>query len=207
MTRGSGRSRQLLIKRTEGNPFFLEESVRTLVETKALAGDRGGYRLAREVYAIQVPATVQAVLAARIDRLPAEAKRLLQAAAVIGTDVPLALLHAITDLPEDMLRRHLTQLQAAEFIYEISLFPSVEYTFKHALTHDVAYSTLLQERRRALHARDRGGHRAPARGPPRASRWSGWPTTRCAARSGTRRSPTCARRAPRRRGAPPIARR
>ena len=143
----------LLIRRTEGNPFFLEESVRTLVETKALAGDRGSYRLAREVYTVQVPATVQAVLAARIDRLPVEAKRLLQAAAVIGNDVPLALLHAITDLPEDMLRRHLTQLQAAEFIYEISLFPSVEYTFKHALTHDVAYSTLLQERRRALHAR------------------------------------------------------
>jgi len=145
--------KELLIKRTEGNPFFLEESVRTLVETKALAGERGSYRLAREVYTIQVPPTVQAVLAARIDRLPVEAKRLLQAAAVIGTDVPLALVHAITELPEDMLRRHLTQLQAAEFIYEISLFPSVEYTFKHALTHDVAYSTLLQERRRALHAR------------------------------------------------------
>ena len=150
---GLGPLKELLIRRTQGNPFFLEESVRTLVETKALAGDRGGFRLAREVYAVQVPATVQAVLAARIDRLSAEAKRLLQAAAVIGTDVPLALLHAITDLPEDVLRRHLTQLQASEFIYEISLFPSVEYTFKHALTHDVAYSTLLQERRRGLHAR------------------------------------------------------
>jgi predicted ATPase len=67
--------------------------------------------------------------------------------------VPLALLQAITDLPEDVLRRNLTQLQASEFIYEISLFPSVEYTFKHALTHDVAYSTLLQERRRGLHSR------------------------------------------------------
>jgi class 3 adenylate cyclase/tetratricopeptide (TPR) repeat protein len=145
--------KQLLIQRTEGNPFFLEESVRTLAETKALTGERGAYRLAREVYSIQVPATVQAVLAARIDRLPVEAKRLLQAAAVVGTDVPLALLSAITDLADDVLRRLLTHLQAAEFIYEISLFPTVEYTFKHALTHDVAYSTLLQERRRALHAR------------------------------------------------------
>ena len=145
--------KELLVKRTEGNPFFIEESVRTLVETKALTGDRGAYRLAKEVYSIQVPATVQAVLAARIDRLPVEAKRLLQASAVVGNDVPLALLHAITDLPDDVLRRNLTQLQAAEFIYEISLFPSVEYTFKHALTHDVAYSTLLQERRRALHGR------------------------------------------------------
>jgi class 3 adenylate cyclase/tetratricopeptide (TPR) repeat protein len=145
--------KRILIDRTEGNPFFLEESVRTLVETKALAGERGAYRPTREVYAIQVPATVQAVLAARIDRLPIEARRLLQAAAVVGVEVPFNLLHAITELPEDLLRRSLTQLQAAEFLYEVSLFPNVEYTFKHALTHDVAYGTLLQERRRALHGR------------------------------------------------------
>src|SRR5215471_16039626 len=145
--------KEILVSRTEGNPFFLEECVRTLVETRALVGERAVYRLGREVQAIQVPVTVQAVLAARIDRLPIEARRLLQAAAVIGMDVPLNLLHAITNLPEDVLRRGLTQLQSAEFLYEVSLFPSVEYTFKHALTHDVAYSTLLQERRRALHAR------------------------------------------------------
>jgi len=145
--------KELLVDRTAGNPFFLEESVRTLVETKALAGDRGVYRLAKEVRAIQVPPTVQAVLAARIDRLPIEARRLLQATAVIGTDVPFPLLQAITELPEDALRKSLMQLQATEFLYEVSLFPSVEYTFKHALTHDVAYGTLLQERRRALHAR------------------------------------------------------
>jgi predicted ATPase/class 3 adenylate cyclase len=145
--------KRILIARTGGNPFFLEECVRTLVESKALTGDRGAYRPAREVHSIQVPATVQAVLAARIDRLPVDARRLLQAAAVVGTDVPLNLLHAIVDLPEDVLRRCLSQLQAAEFLYEISLFPSVEYTFKHALTHDVAYSTLLQERRRAFHSR------------------------------------------------------
>jgi class 3 adenylate cyclase/tetratricopeptide (TPR) repeat protein len=145
--------KEVLVRRTEGNPFFLEESVRTLMETKALVGDRGACRLAREVHTIQVPATVQAVLAARIDRLPIDARRLLQAAAVIGMDVPFMLLHAITELPEEVLRRSLAQLQAAEFLYEVSLFPSVEYTFKHALTHDVAYGTLLQERRRALHAR------------------------------------------------------
>ncbi len=88
--------KRLLIERTEGNPFFLEESVRTLVETGALVGERGAYRLAAEVAGIRVPATVQAVLAARIDRLPAEEKRLLQTAAVIGKDVPFALLRAIT---------------------------------------------------------------------------------------------------------------
>src|SRR5262247_1729953 len=102
---------------------------------------------------IQVPATVQAVLAARIDRLPAEEKTLLQTAAAIGTEVPVPLLHAIAELPEAVLHRGLAHLQAAEFLYETRLFPKPEYTFKHALTHEVAYSSLLLERRRALHAR------------------------------------------------------
>jgi class 3 adenylate cyclase/tetratricopeptide (TPR) repeat protein len=145
--------KQRLVERTEGNPFFLEESVRTLVETGVLAGERGTYRLAKPLQSIQVPATVQAVLAARIDRLPPDEKRLLQAAAVIGTEVPLALLQAIAELREESLRLGLTHLQAAEFLYETRLFPELEYTFKHALTHQVAYESLLQERRRALHAR------------------------------------------------------
>jgi class 3 adenylate cyclase/tetratricopeptide (TPR) repeat protein len=142
---------QLLIARTEGNPFFLEESVRTLVETGVLVGAPGAYRLVQAVPSIQVPATVQAVLAARIDRLPPEEKRLLQTAAVIGMEVPLALLQAIAELPEEALHRGLTHLQAAEFLYETRLFPEHAYTFKHALTHEVAYRSLLQERRRALH--------------------------------------------------------
>jgi class 3 adenylate cyclase/tetratricopeptide (TPR) repeat protein len=145
--------KQLLIVRTEGNPFFLEESVRTLVETGVLLGERGAYRLAQALPTVQVPATVQAVLAARIDRLPPEEKQLLQSAAVIGTEVPLALLQAIAEGPEAPLRLGLTRLQAAEFLYETRLFPEIEYTFKHALTQQVAYETLLQERRRALHAR------------------------------------------------------
>ena len=145
--------KRTLIDRTEGNPLFLEESVRTLVETKALIGERGAYRLAHDATAIQVPATVQAILAARIDRLAPEDKRLLQAAAVIGKDVPFALLLAIAELAEEDLRRGLAHLQAAEFLYETSLFPDLEYTFKHALTHEVTYGGLLQERRRDLHAR------------------------------------------------------
>ena len=145
--------KRLLIERTEGNPFFLEESVRALVETGVLVGERGAYRLAKSLDSLQVPATVQAVLAARIDRLPPEEKRLLQTAAVIGTEVPFALLQAIVELSEEELRRGLGHLQAAEFLYETSLFPELEYTFKHALTHEVAYGSLLQERRRALHAR------------------------------------------------------
>ena len=145
--------KQLLIARTAGNPFFLEESVRTLVETGVLMGEPGAYRLVQALPTIQVPATVQAVLAARIDRLPPEEKQLLQTAAVIGTEVPLPLLQAIADLPEATLHRGLAHLQAAEFLYETRLFPEPEYTFKHALTHEVAYNSLLLERRRGLHAR------------------------------------------------------
>jgi predicted ATPase len=143
----------LLIARTEGNPFFLEESVRTLVETEVLVGTPGAYRLVQSLQGMPVPATVQAVLAARIDRLPPEDKRLLQTAAVMGTDVPLPLLQAIADVPEAALHRGLAHLQAAEFLYETRLFPEPEYTFTHALTHEVAYGSLLLERRRVLHAR------------------------------------------------------
>jgi class 3 adenylate cyclase len=117
---------RFLIERTEGNPFFLEESVRTLVETRGLVGKRGAYQLAKPLPSIQVPATVHAVLAARIDRLPPEQKRLLQMAAVIGTEVPLALLQAIAERPEDALRVGLASLQAAEFLYETRLFPELE---------------------------------------------------------------------------------
>jgi class 3 adenylate cyclase/tetratricopeptide (TPR) repeat protein len=145
--------KDLLIERTEGNPFFLEESVRSLVETGALVGQRGAYRLAKPIMGTQVPATVQAVLATRIDRLEPEAKRLLQAAAVIGKDVPMPLLLAIADVPEQEVRAELARLQAAELLYETRLFPELEYTFKHALTHEVAYQGLLQARRRTLHAR------------------------------------------------------
>jgi class 3 adenylate cyclase/tetratricopeptide (TPR) repeat protein len=145
--------KRLLIERTDGNPFFLEESVRALIETGALSGERDGYRLARPLPSGQVPATVQAVLSARIDRLPPADKALLQMASVVGKDVPFALLHAISEPAEDELRAALGRLQSAEFLYEASLFPDLEYTFKHALTHEVTYGSLLHARRRALHAR------------------------------------------------------
>jgi class 3 adenylate cyclase len=143
--------KRLLVRR--GNPFFIEESIRTLVETGALAGERGVYRLTRAIQAIEVPATVQVILTARIDRLLAEDKQLLQTASVIGKDVPFVLLHAVAEAGEEAVHRGLTHLQAAEFLYETRLFPDPEYTFKHALTHEVTYGTLLQERRKALHAR------------------------------------------------------
>jgi class 3 adenylate cyclase/tetratricopeptide (TPR) repeat protein len=144
---------RLLIERTQGNPFFLEESVRALVETRALTGERGAYRLAGPIKRLQLPATAHAILAARIDRLTPGDKRLLQAAAVVGKDVPFPLLQAIAEESEEGVRETLARLQAAEFLYEARLFPELEYTFKHALTHEVTYGGLLQDRRSALHAR------------------------------------------------------
>jgi class 3 adenylate cyclase/predicted ATPase len=145
--------KKLLIERTEGNPFFLEESVRTLVETEVLIGESGAYRLLRDLPTIDVPATVQAILAARIDRLSQDEKRLVQSAAVIGTEVPLPLLQAISDVPEAVLYRGMTHLQAAEFLYETSIFPERVYTFKHALTQNVAYQSLLTTTRQQYHQR------------------------------------------------------
>ena len=145
--------KSFLAERASGNPFFVEEIVRSLVGTGVLEGARGSYRLARPFSSIEVPPTVQAVLAARIDALPAAEKRLLQEAAVIGHDVPFALLNAICGLTEDKLRGLLDNLQAAEFLYATQLFPDLQYTFKHSLTHDVTYSGVLHERRRDIHAR------------------------------------------------------
>ncbi|MFQ5945375.1 MAG: sigma 54-interacting transcriptional regulator [Anaerolineae bacterium] len=145
--------KRLLIDGTEGNPFFLEESVRTLIETRVLVGEQGAYRPAKPVQHIDVPPTVEMVLAARMDRLPPEDKTLLQTAAVIGKDVPFALLRAIVELPGEALRGRVAHLQAGEFLYERSLVPELEYTFKHALTYEVAYESLPEARRRDLHTR------------------------------------------------------
>ena len=143
----------VLVGRTDGNPLFLEESVRALVETQALIGEPGARRLVKPLETVQVPGSVQAVLAARIDRLTPAAKHVLQSASVIGKDVPFPVLAEIADLPDEGLRAGLALLQSGELLYEASFFPEIEYTFKHALTHEVAYGSLLHETRRALHAR------------------------------------------------------
>ncbi len=145
--------KELLIQRTEGNPFFAEESVRSMVETGVLLGEKGAYRPGMKIDAIDIPSTVQNVVADRIDRLPIEEKHLLQTAAVIGVIVPFDLLQAVSELPVDQLFEYLAHLRSAEFIYETNLFPKLEYTFKHALTNEVAYGALLHSRRVALHAR------------------------------------------------------
>jgi len=145
--------KNFILGRAGGNPFFVEEIVRALVDTKALQGSRGEYGLVQQFSEIEVPPTVQAVLAARIDALPIAEKRILQDAAVIGHDVPFLLLHAICKMEEDELRGSLGNLQASEFLYNTQLFPDLQFTFKHSLTHDVAYAGLRHERRREMHGR------------------------------------------------------
>src|SRR5262249_30939877 len=145
--------KNLLIRRTEGNPFFAEESVRSLVEAGVLVGEKGAYRPGLRIDEIRIPSTVQNVVADRIDRLPIEEKHLLQTAAVIGVIVPARLLQVVTELPEGDLQTYLMHLQAGEFLYESNLFPEREYTFKHALTNEVAYGALIHERKVSLHAK------------------------------------------------------
>jgi predicted ATPase len=152
----SGELRELrrqLVDRTGGTPLFVEESVRALADSGALAGRAGAYRAVRPIEAVHIPSTVHAVIAARIDGLPAAQKSLLQTAAVIGQDVPLELLQPIADLDREALDELLAGLQAAELLYQSRVLPDAQYTFKHALTHGVAYESLLRERRRALHLR------------------------------------------------------
>jgi class 3 adenylate cyclase/tetratricopeptide (TPR) repeat protein len=144
--------RQILIRQTAGNPFFLEEIVRALIESGSLVGDHAGYRTSITPERISIPASVHAVLAARIDRLSAEGKRLLQACSVIGIDVPFGLLGEVAGMRAERLVTALRRLQAAEFLYETALYPEPRYSFKHALTHEVAYSGLLREHRASLHA-------------------------------------------------------
>ncbi len=140
-----------LPERTGGNPFFIEEVVQALIETKTLVGTRGAYRLVRPVEELAIPPTVQAVLAARIDRLPEREKAVLQTAAVVGRELPDAVLRRIADLPEDELASAVRALIAGEFLFEAALYPEVEYSFKHALTQEVAYHSQLAERRARTH--------------------------------------------------------
>jgi class 3 adenylate cyclase/tetratricopeptide (TPR) repeat protein len=137
---------------TEGNPFFVEEMVQALVETGNLEGTRRAYRLVQPIEGLRLPATVQAVLAARIDRLAEREKQVLGTASVIGRRFSEPLLRRVVDLPESELAAALRSLVAGEFLYEEALYPEAEYLFKHALTQEVAYGSQLAERRKRIHA-------------------------------------------------------
>jgi adenylate cyclase len=138
--------------RTGGNPFFTEEIVSSLIESGHLEGSRGAYRLVTAVERLEVPPSVTAVLAARIDRLSEREKQVLQSAAVIGREFSEPILRAVVDLPDADLRDTLAALRSAEFFFELALYPIAEYAFKHALTQEVALGSLLSDRRRRIHA-------------------------------------------------------
>jgi predicted ATPase len=142
----------LITEKTEGNPFFMEEMVQNLFEEGALVRN-GEIRLTRPLSRIRIPATVQAMLAARIDRLPADEKDLLQTLAVIGREFPLLLVALLLATPDDEINRMLSDLQLGEFIYEQPAAGGIEYIFKHALTQEVAYNSILVERRKQIHER------------------------------------------------------
>jgi len=145
--------KRLIIERTGGNPFFMEETVQVLLDEGALVRDGTAVKLTKSLNALKIPPTVQAILASRIDRLPAEEKELLQTLAVLGREFPLGLARHVALKPDDELERMLSRLQGGEFIYEQPAFPEVEYIFKHALTQQVAYDSVLVERRKQLHER------------------------------------------------------
>jgi class 3 adenylate cyclase/tetratricopeptide (TPR) repeat protein len=144
--------KHLIIDKTEGNPLFMEEIVEALFEEEVLKRD-GNVKLTRPLNQLKIPLTVQDILAARIDRLGAEQRDLLQTLAVIGTEFRLGLVRRVIAKPEEELERMLSPLQLSEFIYEQPASGDTEYIFKHALTHDVAYKSVLNERRRMLHER------------------------------------------------------
>jgi class 3 adenylate cyclase/predicted ATPase len=142
----------LIIERTEGTPFFMEEMVQALFEEGVLERN-GEVKLVKSMNAVKVPATVQAILASRIDRLPPDEKELLQTLAVTGREFALSLVRGVADGGDDDLERMLADLQTAEFIYEQPATGDIEYIFKHALTQEVAYNSLLIEHRKLLHKR------------------------------------------------------
>jgi len=144
--------KRLIIEKTEGTPLFIEEIYQALIEEGALMHN-GTVKLARSLDALKIPATVQAILASRIDRLPSAEKELLQTLAVIGMEFQVALARAVTGYSDDDLDRLLEVLQIGEFIYERPAVGDVEYTFKHALTQEVAYNSELKERRKLIHER------------------------------------------------------
>jgi class 3 adenylate cyclase/tetratricopeptide (TPR) repeat protein len=143
---------RLVRERTGGNPFFIEEVIRSLVESGSLEGDRGAYRLAKPVEDLEIPPTVQAVLAARIDRLADREKQVLHRAAVIGKQFAELVLRRVAELPDSELAASLAALCEAEFIYEESLYPETEYAFKNPQTQEVAYDSQLRERRARIHS-------------------------------------------------------
>ena len=158
--------RELILTRAAGNPLFMEEFIHSLLENDSIQKKDQQYALSTEASNIQVPDSIQGIIAARMDRLEDNLKRTMQVASVVGRDFAFRILQTITGMREE-LKSHLLNLQGLEFIYEKRLFPELEYVFKHALTQEVAYNSLLQKRRTEIHEKI---EKPTSRGP--AARWT-----------------------------------
>jgi len=145
--------KRVIIEKTEGNPFFMEETVQVLFDEGVLVRGGNAVKLTRSLNTLKIPPTVQGILTARIDRLPSDAKDLLQTLSVIGREFPLSLIRVVVPKADDELNRLLNDLQLGEFIYEQPAVGDTEYIFKHALTQEVSYNSVLIERRKQLHER------------------------------------------------------
>jgi tetratricopeptide (TPR) repeat protein len=142
---------ELILEKTEGVPFFIEEFIKSLKDLKVIEQKDDGYRLSKEISRLTIPSTIQDVIMARVDSLPERAKEVLQAGSVIEREFPHELIHRIMDLPEKELLSHLSVLKDTELLYERGIFPQSSYIFKHALTREVVYDSILTGRKKKLH--------------------------------------------------------
>jgi len=176
--------KEMILNRAAGNPLFMEELTHSLLENGAIERRGNRYALTREPSELQIPDTVQGIIAARIDRLEEGLKRIMQVASVIGREFAFRILQTITGMREE-LKSHLLNLQGLEFIHEKTLFPELEYIFKHALTQEVAYNSLLSPTTACWPSAERRSTKRSG-GPWRKSTLTGarssvrsWPITMC----------------------------
>jgi class 3 adenylate cyclase/tetratricopeptide (TPR) repeat protein len=144
--------RDLILGKAAGNPLFMEELTHSLLGNGSIQKKEDRYVLSKKLSDMQVPDTIQGIIAARIDRLDESLKRIMHVASVIGREFAFRILQSITEMKEE-LKSHLLNLQGLELIYEKRLFPELEYIFKHALTQEVAYNSLLLARRKEIHGK------------------------------------------------------
>ena len=142
---------ELILEKTEGVPFFIEEFIKSLKDLKIIEREDNRYRIAKDIKEVTIPATIQDVIMARVDSLPEEVKGLLQTVSVVGREFSYDLIKRVTDLAEQELLSHLSVLKDSELLYERGIYPQSTYIFKHALTQEVAYNSLLLKRRKEIH--------------------------------------------------------
>jgi predicted ATPase/class 3 adenylate cyclase len=142
---------EFILEKTEGIPFFIEELIKSLKDLKIVEREDNKYRITKDIREVAIPTTIQDVIMARIDALLEEIKSLLQTASAVGREFSHYLIQKVTGFAERELLSHLSALKDSELIYERGIYPQSTYIFKHALTQEVAYESLLLKRRKEIH--------------------------------------------------------